>query len=277
MKCKIAAVQIACTIGKVQENVEHAVMYIQQAIADGAQIICLPEMFNTGYFSHTSHVDTAYWDLAETTDGYTISTMVEIAREQSVVLIVPFVELSAAGVMHNSACVIDADGRILGIYRKVHMPWSHTGWEKFYFRPGYQLPVFDTRYGRIGVLICYDRDFPELARSLALQGAEILCIPNGTGKAMVEVWKALAATRAYENQVFLLGNCLVGKVDAEHHEFSGHSLLCDPYGRIIDCLGYEEGVLLAEIDTNEIAKARTQRFMYRDRRPEMYAELVKMK
>ncbi len=276
MKFKIAAVQVASQIGKVEENVANAKKYAVQAIEGGAKIICLPEMFNTGYFSHTTHADTKYSNLAEPLDGYTISVFKEIAEKNGVVILVPFVEYKAPGVLYNSTCVIDAGGSILGTYKKIHIPWSYTGWEKFYFRPGYEAPVFDTKFGRIGVIICYDRDFPELARSVALKGAEILFIPNGAGTALTETWRSLVMTRAYENQIYVLGCCLAGRADAEHHEFMGSSILCNPVGKVVQVLGREEGVLLEEIDMDMITESRRSRFMYRDRRPEMYGEVVRM-
>ena len=277
MKIKIAAAQIGAVIGMVKENVAKGKEFAEKAIQEGANIVCLPEMFNTGYFSHTTHADTKYYDLAEPLDGYTISTFKEMAKKHAAVLLVPFVESAEPGVLHNATCVIDADGAILGSYKKMHMPWSLTGWEKFYFRPGYEAPIFNTKYGALGVIICYDRDFPELSRSIALKGAQILFIPNGAGCGLTETWRSLVMTRAYENQSFVLGCCLTGGTDAEHHDFMGNSILCNPFGKIVRCLDREEAVLLEEIDTDDIDLSRRARFMYRDRRPEMYGEVVRLK
>lgn len=276
MIIKVAAVQTSSEIGKVKENVAKATALTLSAIQDGANIICMPEMFNTGYFSHTTHADISYLSLAEPLDGFTISAFREIASKHGVALIVPFVEFFRPGVCYNSAAVIDADGSLLGTYRKVHIPWSHTGWEKFYFRAGYEVPVFDTKFGRIGIIICYDRDFPELSRTIGLKGAEIMFIPNGAPVSLTETWKSLALTRAYENQFYVLGACLAGRTDAEHHEFMGTSLLADPFGKLVKVLGREEGVLVAEVDLGNVSASRQARFLYRDRRPEMYGEVTKM-
>ncbi len=277
MKCKIAAVQIATEIGEVQKNVAKAVMYTKQAINEGAKIICMPEMFNTGYFSHTSHADTKYFDLAEPVTGYTVMQFQKLAKEHDVVILVPFVELCDPGVLHNSVCVIDAGGDIMGTYKKIHMPWSHTGWEKFYFRPGYEIPIFETKYARLGTILCYDRDFPELARTIGLKGAQILFIPNGAGTALKETWRSLVMTRAYENQMFVMGCCLTGGTDKEHHEFMGSSIFCNPMGKIVQVMEREEGVLMGEFDPALIEQSRRSRFMYRDRRPEMYTQIVEFK
>ena len=273
---KVAAVQTSSEIGQVKENVAKAAALSLQAIQEGANIICLPEMFNTGYFSHTSHVDVTSLKLAEPFDGFTVTTFREMAAKHRTALIVPFVEFYRPGVYYNSAAVIDADGSLLGTYRKVHVPWSHTGWEKFYFRAGYEVPVFDTKFGRIGVIICYDRDFPELSRTIGLKGAEIMFIPNGASISLTETWKSLVVTRAYENQFFVLGACLAGRTDKEHHEFMGASILADPFGKMVNVLGREEGTLVAEIDLAQVTASRQARFLYRDRRPEMYGEVTKM-
>ncbi|MHC1761679.1 MAG: carbon-nitrogen hydrolase family protein [Negativicutes bacterium] len=276
MIIKVAAVQMSSEIGNVKENVAKAEALTFCAIQEGANIICLTEMFNTGYFSHTTHTDVSYLNLAEPIDGFTVSTFRNIAVKHGVVIIVPFVEFYRPGVCYNSAAVIDADGVLLGTYRKVHIPWSHTGWEKFYFRPGYEVPVFDTKFGRIGIIICYDRDFPELSRTIGLKGAEIMFIPSGASVSLTETWKSLVLTRAYENQFYVLGSCLTGGTDAEHHEFMGASILADPYGKLVKVLGREEGILVGEVDFGKVSSSRQARFLYRDRRPEMYGVVSKM-
>lgn len=276
MKFKVAAIQMASEIGRVQENVAEAKKIALDAIEAGAKIICLPEMFNTGYFSHTSHADVGYLKLAEPRDGFTVSTFQALAQKYATVMVVPFVEYDKPGVYYNAAAVIDADGALLGVYHKLHIPWSHTGWEKFYFRPGEEIPVFKTRFAKLGVIICYDRDFPEVSRILGLKGAEIMLIPNGASIALTETWKSIVQTRAYENQFYVLGACMTGRTDAEHYEFMGSSVLVDPFGKIIKVLQREPGILLEEIDTENLLAARQSRFLYRDRRPEIYQELLKL-
>lgn len=272
---KVAAVQMQAVVGQKAENCDKGIAYAEQAAQDGAKLICLPELFNTGYFSHTSHVDVEYFQLAEPIEGKTVAAFQKLAKSFGTYLVVPFFEREAPGIYYNSACVLNVEGEVLGVYRKAHIPWSHTGWEKFYMRPGSAFPVFPTTFGRIGIMICYDRDFPEVARSLSLQGAELILVPNGAPSSSTQMWERIMQVRAYENQVFLLGACLTGKADAKHHEFTGHSLLVNPYGSIEQVLGREEGVLVQEIDFTQVEAARSRRFLYRDRRPEIYTQLVK--
>jgi len=274
LKVKVAAVQMASIIGEVEQNRKKAESLVSEAINQGAKIICLPEMFNTGYFSHTSHCDPAYFDLGESIEGITINGFRQLARKHKVFINVPFFELDSPGTYYNSSCLVDDEGNIAGLYRKTHVAWSMTGWEKFYMRQGYHYPVFQTPYGKIGIMICYDRDFPEVARTLGLQGADLILVPNGSSMQLTEIWKNIIQVRAYENQLYILGACLTGRVDEEHHHFTGHSILANPYGEIKGILGREEGILLEEIDLYEIHNARKKRFLYRDRRPEIYGKLV---
>lgn len=273
-KFKVAAVQMACKIGDVKGNLEKACALLDRAAKEGACLICLPEMFNTGYFSHTSHVDSAYWDLAEPLDGMTLSRVGALAREHRIYVIAPFVEKAGKGVYHNSAALIDRNGKVIGCYRKVHIPWSFTGWEKFYFRPGYDFPVFDTELGKLGIQICYDRDFPEGFRVLALKGADIIALPAGSPRNLVDLWRNICRVRAYENGLFILGAGNTGKVDEQHYEFAGNSLLASPSGEILASLGDEEGIMIAEVDLMAIEEARRRRFGLRDRRPETYCMLT---
>lgn len=271
---KVAAIQMSSEIGCVEKNVAKGKRFVEQAVEQGAAIVCLPELFNTGYFSHTDHVDTAYFKWAEPIDGDTVSAFRQTAKQLGVHIIVPFYEYDRPGVYYNSACLINGQGHVEGVYRKTHVPWSLTGWEKFYIRPGYAFPVFDTPHGKIGIMICYDRDFPEVARTLALKGAETIFVPNGSSKGLTEIWQNMMQVRAYENQVYMVGACLTGRTDEEHHEFSGHSLVTNPFGAIENKLGLEEGIVMADIDPNQIRRARERRFLYRDRRPEMYQKLT---
>lgn len=274
---KISAVQISVKIGEVESNVKKAISFSNKAVEQGAKLICLPEMFNTGFFCHTGHVDSSFFELAEPITGWTINQFQSFAKQNKVIMVVPFYESFSPGVFHNSACLIDESGKVIGCYRKTHIAWTGTGWEKYYFRQGYEYPVFETSLGKIGILICYDRDFPEAARTLCLKGTEILCIPNGASVSLQETWKCILKTRAYENQVFVMGCCFTGRTDEEHHEFCGNSMIVDPYGNEINSLDREEGVLISDIDLDQIKQARIKRFMYRDRRPELYSTLAVLK
>lgn len=271
---KVAAIQMAPVIGEVAGNVERAAAMAAEAARQGAKLICLPELFNTGYFCHTSHCDPAFFELAEPVDGFTMRTFQQLAADCGVYVTVPFFEREREGLYYNSCSLINDRGEVAGVYRKTHVPWSRTGWEKFYMRPGYDYPVFDTPYGRIGMLICYDRDFPEAARTLGLKGADLIVIANGAPAALIDVWKSIVQVRAYENQLFVLGACLTGQVDEEHHDACGHSILATPRGQIAHVLGREEAALIADIDYGLLREARRERYLYRDRRPEMYGKVT---
>jgi len=268
---------MVCHVGDVKGNVEKGVNYVEAAAQQGAQLVCLPEMFNTGYFSHTTHIDPGYWDLAESLeDSWTLKQVGSIAKKHGLVVVVPIVERAGRGIYHNSAVVLGPQGDILGVYRKVHLPWSMTGWEKFYFRPGYDFPVIQTPLVKLGIQICYDRDFPEGFRTLALKGAELILIPTGAPRNLVEIWRMMCRIRAYENGLFVMGVGLTGKVDEEHHEFTGNSILAGPRGEVIAALEYEEGLLFADVDLEKIDEARRARYSLRDRRPELYGKVTEM-
>ncbi|MBO8141112.1 MAG: carbon-nitrogen hydrolase family protein [Firmicutes bacterium] len=273
----VAGIQMSCRIGDKQANVDKACAMIEEAASQGARLMVLPEMFNTGYFSHTGHVDPGFWDLAEPVGASpTLERLGTLARQLNVFIIAPFVEKGDRGVYYNSAALIGSSGQVLGCYRKVHIPWSLTGWEKFYFRPGYEFPVFSTPLGRIAIQICYDRDFPEGSRSLALQGAELIALPTGCPRNLASLWRAICRVRAYENGLFVVGVGLTGRTDEEHHEFAGNSVAVAPGGEIIASLEFDEGILLAEVDLGAIEAARRRRFIFRDRRPEVYGLVTRL-
>lgn len=270
----VAAIQMNSRIEDKKYNLKTAYKFIETAKSQGAQIACLPELFNTGYFCHFSHVESKYFELAEAIDGETITGMREIAKDLEINLITPFFEFEKPGVYYNSAAVISSSGMLKGVYRKTHLAWSFTGWEKFYFRPGQSMPIFDLGIAKIGVAICYDREFPEVTRTLALKGAEIIFLPSGVPGSLREIWTMICRTRAYENQIFLVGVGQTGRTDSEHYEFAGNSLFCDPYGKVIDQVSLEETSTTVVLDLEELNKARTVRFMFRDRRPEIYKTLL---
>ena len=273
---RVAGLQMACKVGDVSENVAKACRMIEEAAREKAQLVCLPEMFNTGYFARAGRLDPTYWDLAERLeDSWTLGKMRNLAQKHRIYILAPFVE-KGNGVFYNSAALLDPEGKIIGCYRKVHIPFSMTGWEKFYFRPGYDFPVFPTSLGRIGVQICFDRDFPEGFRTLALKGAELIVLPTGAPRNLAEVWRMICRIRAYENGLFVLGVGLIGQVDEEHQGFAGNSILASPRGQVLAVLDFEEGILLGEVDLKAIEEARRLRFALRDRRPETYGKLTEM-
>jgi predicted amidohydrolase len=270
----VAAVQMAPKIGAVEENIQRAEAFIDQAAVKGAKIVCLPELFNTGYFCHYGQADKTLFQLAEPIPGPTTNQLGIKAKDHNLHIIAPIFERAAVGYYHNSAAVIDPKGKIVGKFQKVHIPWSAWGWEKYYFRPGYSFPVFKTDIGNIGIMICYDRFFPESARLLALQGAEIVFCPAGAPLALGDSWELVLRTRALENQLFVVGAGLTGGVVGEQ-EVTGRSVVINPQGDILAQLGRDEGVLVLPIDLEEIRQARLSRFDHRDRRPEAYGLLTK--
>lgn len=248
---------------------------IDQAAAKGAQITCLQEIFFGPYFCQDQ--DTRWYDMAESVPGPTTETMQAAARKHNMVLIVPLYEKQITGVYYNTAVVIDADGSVLGKYRKTHIPQVNRFWEKFYFKPGnLGYPIFETRYAKIGVYICYDRHFPEPARALGLAGAEITFNPSATTASQSQyLWKLEQPAHAVANGFF---TGAINRVGVEEEfgpgRFYGTSYFCDPRGRII-AEGTEDtdDVVVADLDLDMIKEVRDTWQFYRDRRPETYGAL----
>jgi beta-ureidopropionase len=258
--------------------IDKHVEMIAQAAHRGAQVVCLQELFCGPYFC--AEQDAKWRDLAEPIpDGPTVQLMSEIAHQHRMVLVVPLAEEDITGVQYNSAAVIDADGSYLGTYRKVHLPHGPPGfWEKFFFKPGDRgYPVFETRFGRIGVYLCYDRHFPEGARALGLNGAEIVFNPSagiaGPGEAL---WKIELPAHAVMNQYFVAGVNRAGtEAPWRIGEFFGTSYVCNPRGQIVaEGKRAEDDVVLAEVDLDEIREVRHAMPFLRDRRPDTYDDLL---
>jgi N-carbamoylputrescine amidase len=255
---------------------------IEQAASGGAKVCCLQEVFYGPYFC--AEQDTRWYEIAEPIPGGpTISLMQEQARRLGMVMIVPIyeVETTPGHVYYNTAAVIDASGSYLGKYRKHHIPHCHPGfWEKFYFTPGnLGYPVFETRFGRIGVYICYDRHFPEGARELGLNGAEIVFNPSATVAGLSEyLWKLEQPAHAVANQYFVGSINRVGR-EAPWNigEFYGQSYFCDPRGQIIAMASRDrDEVVIADLDLDLIAEVRKVWQFYRDRRPESYETIARV-
>lgn len=261
-----------------QVMVDKHLEYIRQAAADGAQIVCLQEIFNGPYFC--AEQQTRWYDAAEPVpDGPTIRLMQQQARDLRIVLIVPIYEREQEGIYYNTAAVINSDGSYLGKYRKTHIPHVAPGfWEKFYFRPGnLGYPVFDLGFARIGVYICYDRHFPEGARALGLHGAEIVFNPSATVAGLSEhLWKLEQPAHAVANGYFIAAINRVG-IEAPWNigEFYGSSYFCNPRGQIIAQASRDKDeVLTADLDLDMIGEVRKTWQFYRDRRPDLYSPLV---
>ncbi len=267
------------SIGEIkQANIEHQMKFVEEAADEGVQILCFQEIFTTPYFC--AEQKTRWYEAVEKIpDGETVKMMQSVAKEKGMVLIVPIYEEEMSGIYYNSAAVIDADGKFLGKYRKNHIPHVAPGfWEKFYFRPGnLGYPCFDTAVGRIGVYICYDRHFPEGARALGLNGAEIIFNPSATVAGLSEyLWKLEQPAHAVANGYF------VGAINRVGHEkpwdigeFYGQSYFCDPRGQIVaEASRDKDELVVADLDMDLIREVRNTWQFFRDRRPDSYDSLV---
>ena len=276
-----ADISLEGTAGQIKQRmVDKHLPLIEKAGHEGVQLLCLQELFNGPYFC--AEQQARWYDMVEKIpDGPTIRLMQELAKKHRMVLVVPIYEEEITGVYYNSAAVIDADGKYLGKYRKHHIPHVGPGfWEKFYFRPGnLGYPVFETAAGRIGVYICYDRHFPEGARILGLNGAEIVLNPSATVAGLSEyLWKLEQPAHAVANGYF------VGAINRVGHErpwdigeFYGTSYFCDPRGQILaEAPRDRDAVVVADLDLDTIEEVRQTWQFYRDRRPETYDELVEL-
>jgi N-carbamoylputrescine amidase len=294
------------TVGLIQDsvtpdvaaNVARATEKVREAAGRGAQIICLQELFNAPYFCKAEKYDR--FDLAEPVPGPTVERMQSLAQELEVVLVVPVFERQAAGVYRNSAAIVDADGSMLGVYRKMHIPDDPLFYEKYYFTPGDShvqhdgdhkgaggFRVWKTRYADIGVLICWDQWYPEAARINALLGAEILFYPTAIGwhpsekkefgEAQVDAWRTAQRAHAIANGVFVASPNRVGHEDeagTQGIEFFGHSFIADPFGRILVEAETKPAVLVAECDRGLIEETRRNWPFLRDRRIDAYAPIL---
>lgn len=279
-KVKVAAIQMACTWNK-EMTLERADGLVRKAAKEDANIILLQELFETPYFCQVEKYE--YFNLASTVEeNPAISHFKKVARELNVVLPISFYE-KAGNVCFNSLVVIDADGTVKKLYRKTHIPDGQCYEEKFYFSPGDTgFQVWDTRYGKIGIGICWDQWFPETARSLALLGAELLLFPTAIGSEPVlpidssDHWKRCMQGHAAANIMPVIASNRIGtETEGESSmTFYGHSFITNETGKIIkEASCDQEEVLTAEFDLDEIAEKRMGWGIYRDRRPEMYENL----
>ncbi|HET6632910.1 MAG TPA: nitrilase-related carbon-nitrogen hydrolase [Rhodanobacteraceae bacterium] len=251
---------------------------IDDAGARGVQMLCMQELFYGPYFCPSQ--DTRWYSITESVpDGPTTRLMQEYAKKHSMVLVVPLYEQDIRGVYYNTAAVIDADGSYLGKYRKTHIPQVRGFWEKFFFRPGnLGYPVFQTAYGKVGVYICYDRHFPEGARALGLNGAEIVFNPSATVAGLSEyLWKLEQTAHAAANGYFMGAINRVGvEKPWEIGEFYGTSYFANPKGQIIaEASRDKDELLVHDLDFDQITEVRDLWQFYRDRRPDMYADLCR--
>ncbi|MFD2168544.1 nitrilase-related carbon-nitrogen hydrolase [Tumebacillus lipolyticus] len=258
---------------------------VRDAAAQGAKIICLQEIFYGPYFC-AEQTPKWYEAAEEVPNGPTTQLFMQLAKELEVVIILPIYEKEPVGTLYNTAAVIDADGSYLGKYRKHHIPHVEAGerphgfWEKFYFKPGnLGYPVFDTKYAKVGVYICYDRHFPEGARILGLKGAEIVFNPSATVAGTSEyLWKLEQPAHAVANGYYIAAINRVGlEAPWNMGEFYGQSYLADPRGSMVAVASRDQDeVLVAEMDKQLIYEVRQKWQFYRDRRPETYGEMTEL-
>ncbi len=275
-----------------QENRARAVGRVEEAARGGAELVCLPELFCSQYFCQ--HEDAASFDLAEAIPGPTTEAMGAVARKAGVVVIAPVFERRAPGLYHNSATVIDADGKMVGLYRKMHIPDDPAYYEKYYFTPGdLGFRAFETSKGRIGTLICWDQWYPEAARLTSLAGASVLFYPTAIGwhpdekerhgAAQRDAWQTVQRGHAIANGVYVAAVNRVGfeavagaggavnSPARQGIEFWGSSFICDPFGIVIaEASADREEILYAEVDWDRIEKVRRNWPFLRDRRIDAY-------
>lgn len=280
---KIGLVQTSC-VEQPDENLYKQMGLIRKAAEEGAQIVCLQELFNTIYFP--AKYDDKYFKWAQPKNGPLTKSLSELAKELSIIIIAPFFEKRTNGIYHNSLFVINEKGEIQGGYRKMHIPDDPGFYEKYYFTPGDEetgFGVFDTSCGRIGTLICWDQWYPEAARITALKGAEIIFYPTAIGTLNSErkkeqeefhqAWETIQRSHAIANGCFVVSVNRVGKESGT--KFWGGSFVAGPFGQIIAKAGSKEEVLVTEIDLNNIEKQRQTWPFFRDRRIDMYKPILK--
>ncbi|HEV2349064.1 MAG TPA: carbon-nitrogen hydrolase [Terriglobia bacterium] len=290
-KFKVGLVQMSMAADP-KENLARAIGRVEEAARGGAEVVCLPELFLSRYFCQCE--DSAAFDLAESIPGPTTEAIGAAARHAGVAVIAPVFERRAAGLYHNSAAAIDADGKIVGLYRKMHIPDDPAYYEKYYFTPGdLGFRSFDTSKGRIGILICWDQWYPEAARLTALGGASVLFYPTAIGwhpdekakhgAAQRDAWQTVQRGHAIANGVYVAAVNRVGfeplksngdpalSASKQGIEFWGSSFICDPFGIVVAAASAEaEEILIAEVSLDRMESVRRNWPFLRDRRVDAY-------
>jgi N-carbamoylputrescine amidase len=280
----VGLVQMSMTADP-QANLEKAIARVREAAERGATLICLPELFRTLYIGQREDHD--LFNLAEPVPGPSTETLGKVARELGVVIVASLFERRAPGLYHNTAAILDADGKVAGIYRKMHIPDDPSYYEKFYFTPGdLGFKAFDTAAGRIGTLVCWDQWYPEGARLTALQGAAILLYPTAIGwhpaeKAQygpqqLDAWRTIQRSHAIANGCYVAAVNRVGfeQLDGQGAglEFWGHSFFADPFGVVLaEAPADAEAILVAPLDLQRLEDVRRNWPFLRDRRVDAYA------
>ncbi|UCD81230.1 MAG: carbon-nitrogen hydrolase [Desulfobacterales bacterium] len=280
MTVNVALIQMSCGVD-IRQNIDKAAAMVQQAAERGARIVCLQELFASRYFPQT--VDVKNYGLARPLPDESVAVMQKIAAARQLTIIVPVYECARPGIYFNTAVVVDADGSIAGKFRKVHIPEGPQYLEKYYFTPGnLGYPVFKTAYATIGVGICWDEWFPEVARILGMKGAEIIFFPSAIGSepdrpeySSQAAWETVIKSHGIANGLFVAALNRVGRED--DMSFYGGSFISNPFGDVL-ARGDNQSdqVVAAELDLKQIREFRDLFHFYRDRRPETYQELLKI-
>jgi N-carbamoylputrescine amidase len=289
---RIGVVQMSCTPDP-DENLEKAANMVRDAAQQGANVVCLPELFRAQYFCQRE--DTELFNLAEPIPGPSTERLGAVAREEKVTIIASLFERRAAGLYHNTAATLGTDGSILGLYRKMHIPDDPLYYEKYYFTPGdLGYRALDTAVGKIGTLVCWDQWYPEGARITALQGANVLFYPTAIGwhpyekeqhgAAQYDAWQTIQRSHAIANGVYVASPNRVGvehgdirgnRVEGEGLQFWGGSFIADPFGRVLAKASHDrEEILIAEIDLKLLEDQRRNWPFLRDRRIDSYQPIV---
>jgi N-carbamoylputrescine amidase len=285
-KFTVGLIQMRCDSDP-EVNLGRAAERVRQAAGAGAQIICLPELFRSPYFCQRQ--DPAIFDLAEPIPGPSTERLGRVARETGAVVVASVFERRAPGIYHNTAAILDADGELLGIYRKMHIPDDPLYYEKYYFTPGdLGFRTFDTRFGRIGVLVCWDQWYPEAARLTALRGAQVLLYPTAIGwhprekaqfgQAQHQAWELIQRSHAVANGLYVAAVNRVGhEGDSQAGlEFWGASFVSDPFGTVLHRASHDrEEIVVTECDPARTEDIRRNWPFLRDRRIDAYGDLVR--
>ena len=289
---KVGLVQMSCGPDP-EQNLKRGIEMVRDAAGQGARVVCLPELFLTQYFCQRE--DAALFDLAEPIPGPTTKVIAELAKKLGIVIVASLFERRAAGVYHNTAAILGADGTLAGLYRKMHIPDDPLYYEKFYFTPGdLGFKAFDTPHGKIGTLVCWDQWYPEGARLTAMQGAQVLFYPTAIGwhpaekqefgKAQHDAWRTIQRAHAIANGVYVAavnrvghesGNIRGNAVKGAGLEFWGGSFFCDPFGTVLAEAPHDkETILLGEVDARKMEDIRRNWPFLRDRRIDSYGGIT---
>ncbi|MEY2595205.1 MAG: hypothetical protein RI965_477 [Bacteroidota bacterium] len=281
---KVGLVQMSCS-SDVKQNMNKAIKGVKDAASKGANIVCLQELFTSLYFCDVE--DYENFKLAESIPGASTDVLSALAKELGVVIIASLFEKRTQGIYHNTTAVLDADGTYLGKYRKMHIPDDPAYYEKFYFTPGdLGYKIFQTKFAKIGVLICWDQWYPEAARLTALMGAEVLFYPTAIGWATAQdqatndeqfnAWQTIQRSHAVANGVHVVSVNRVGLEQNGAMKFWGGSFVSNPFGRLLSQASHDqEEVMVVEIDTQKTDSYRTHWPFMRDRRIDSYGDIVK--